>query len=410
MKRLGKYVLEEVLGGGGIATLYRGRHAESGHEVAVKVLKATMDVDPMIHMRFEREAVTIARIHHPNIVHVLDFGRQGDAAFMVLELLRGESLQAVIARDGPLDPTRAVAIVDCILAALARCHEHDVVHRDVKPSNVMLVEGDVVKLIDFGLARVGRDAGEKLTETGTVHGTPHYMSPEQCRGEDVGSASDIYSVGVLSYEMLAGKTPFAGSDAATLMAAHLFVDPPALANGPSGLAAVVRSALAKRPEDRPTASALRAAFAEAMSGADPVTRGALDVERRVEHLARPREERAIGGGQLSAPAADGVVHLWMPNDARAASLLGCLGTAGIQARLVDDIEAPSGVVIVSGLDRLRRFRERDRKSRVVAVDIGGPDETTEAIRVGADDMLLRDAPDADLVAKIQRLFRRRPRS
>ena len=409
MKRLGKYLLEAPLGGGGVATLHRGRHVETGREVAVKVIKLGAG-DPIAAARFQREAVTIARLRHPNIVQVLDFGQEGDDIFMVLELLHGDSLQALIAREGRIPAPRTVSLVGRILRALERCHEYGVVHRDVKPSNVMIVDGDVPKLIDFGLAKVERDVGAKLTETGTVHGTPHYMSPEQCRGEDVGSASDIYSVGVLLYEMLAGKTPFAGADAATLMAAHLFVDPPALPAAPPGLAAVVRSALAKRPEDRPTATALRQSLADALAGADPVTRGALDVDRRVDHLAKAREERALGGAAPMENIARGTALVWMANGSRAASLLSCLGTAGIDAKLVETEDPPAGVLVVSGLDRLRRAKERDRKNQVVVVDIGGPNDTTEAIRLGADDMLLREAPDADLVAKVTRLLKRKARS
>ena len=409
MKRLGKYLLEAPLGGGGVATLHRGRHVETGREVAVKVIKLDAG-DPIAAARFQREAVTIARLRHPNIVQVLDFGQEGDDIFMVLELLHGDSLQALIAREGRIPAPRTVSLVGRILRALERCHEYGVVHRDVKPSNVMIVDGDVPKLIDFGLAKVERDVGAKLTETGTVHGTPHYMSPEQCRGEDVGSASDIYSVGVLLYEMLAGKTPFAGADAATLMAAHLFVDPPALPAAPPGLAAVVRSALAKRPEDRPTATALRQSLADALAGADPVTRGALDVDRRVDHLAKAREERALGGAAPMENIARGTALVWMANGSRAASLLSCLGTAGIDAKLVETEDPPAGVLVVSGLDRLRRAKERDRKNQVVVVDIGGPNDTTEAIRLGADDMLLREAPDADLVAKVTRLLKRRARA
>ena len=409
MKRLGKYLLEAPLGGGGVATLHRGRHVETGREVAVKVIKLDAG-DPIAAARFQREAVTIARLRHPNIVQVLDFGQEGDDIFMVLELLHGDSLQALIAREGRIPAPRTVSLVGRILRALERCHEYGVVHRDVKPSNVMIVDGDVPKLIDFGLAKVERDVGAKLTETGTVHGTPHYMSPEQCRGEDVGSASDIYSVGVLLYEMLAGKTPFAGADAATLMAAHLFVDPPALPAAPPGLAAVVRSALAKRPEDRPTATALRQSLADALAGADPVTRGALDVDRRVDHLAKAREERALGGAAPMENIARGTALVWMANGSRAASLLSCLGTAGIDAKLVETEDPPAGVLVVSGLDRLRRAKERDRKNQVVVVDIGGPNDTTEAIRLGADDMLLREAPDADLVAKVTRLLKRKARS
>jgi serine/threonine protein kinase len=409
VKRLGRYVLEAPLGGGGIATLHRARDERTGTAVAIKVLRS--QDDPVVTNRFWREAETIGRIEHPNVVRVLDFALEADQTlYLVLELLDGEPLGEVIAREGRLPASRAGAIADQVLAALSYCHGSGVVHRDVKPSNVMILKGDVVKLIDFGLVKVGPDVAQKLTETGTVHGTPHYMSPEQCRGEDVEPASDIYSAGVLLYEMLAGKTPFAGSDAATLMAAHLFVDPPELANVAPGVAAAVRGALAKRPEDRPTASTLRTWLRDALTGEDPVTRAGRDVEQRVDHLAKPREERALGGSAKAVGPARGIAFVATANDARAASILSCLGTAGIDARLAGSDPSSGGLTIVSGIEALRRFRDRDAKSAVIVVDVGGPDETTEAIRLHADDMLLASAPDADLVAKVHRVLRRRSRS
>lgn len=414
MRRLGdRFVVEEALGAGGMGSIHRGRDERLGQHVAIKLLKRSLLDDPILTQRFRREALTLSSLCHPGIVRVLDFGESDGDLYMVLELLRGETLETVIAREGAMPPPRALPIVDRILAALETCHANAVVHRDVKPANVM-VDGDDVKLIDFGLAKVGGAAFDKLTETGTVHGTPHYMAPEQCRGEDVGPASDIYSVGVLSYEMLAGKPPFAGADAATFMAQHLFFDPPALTNVSPGIAAVVSSALAKRPEDRPSARALREAFTAARAGADPITRGAVAANHRVEHLATPRDERALGSTN-GAPARDvhGTAVVWMAGDERSASLLGCLGTASIACTLSTGEEVPDAigaVIVVADVDRLRRVRERDRKSPVVVVDVRGPEQTTEVIRLGADDMLLRDAPDADLVAKVKRLLRRKART
>ena len=437
MRRFGdRFVLEEPLGAGGMGSIYRGRDERLGGAVAIKILKRALLEDVVLRERFRREAVSLAKLRHPGIVTVLDFGEADGDLYTVLELVRGETLERLMGRDGAMTILRAGPILDQLLAALEVCHESDIVHRDIKPSNVMVstVNGvEHVKLIDFGLARMGaRGVGngglEKLTETGTVQGTPHYMAPEQCRGEEVGPAGDVYAAGVLFYEMLAGAEPFRGTDAATFMAQHLFVEPPPLRqvapHVSAGVSAAVHAALAKQPHDRPTARELREALASAAKGTDPEALGEAASALRRQASGLARSDRAITG----RPAADGPqrgalgnvgnVLVWMTVGDRSAALRGCLGTAGLSSSLAstDDLpEISNGenvAVVVSasdGMDRVRRLRKIAPRLPIVVVDVAGPDGTTESIRAGASDMLLREAPDADLVSKMERLLTRQAR-
>lgn len=428
-RRLGdRFIVEEELGTGGMGRIHRGRDERLGAPVAIKFLKHGFLEDPVVRERFRREALSLARLRHPGIVTVLDFGEADGVLYMVLELVRGRTLEALrVETGGPLPVPRAFPIVDQILAALEACHAEDIAHRDMKPSNVMVSTEhgvDRVKVIDFGLARATARTLDKLTATGTVQGTPHYMAPEQCRGEEVGAPADIYATGVLLYEMLAGAVPLQGADAATIMAAHLFVAPPPLrelAPGVSaGIAAAVHHALEKRPEDRPTAHALRSALASALAGIDPeaVAEAAAFERRRASGLSRV--DRAISqaatvlpSGSESPPPRS--ILVWMPQNDRSAMLRSCLGTAGFTCSLWTADALPSltaiDALILSATDlaRLRSVRSLASRIPVVVVDVAGPDETTGAIRAGADDMLLRSSPDADIVPKLHRLTRRRRR-
>lgn len=436
MRRLGdRFVVEEALGAGGMGSIHRGRDERLGAPVAIKLLKHALLEDPILRERFRREALSLAKLRHPGIVTVLDFGEQDGDLYTVLELVEGETIERVMERDGAMTVERTAPMFDQILAALEVCHDSEIVHRDIKPANLMVVrgapEGDAdrrerVKLIDFGLARM-TPAGttEKLTETGVVQGTPHYMAPEQCRGEDVGPEADIYSAGVVFYEMLAGSRPFEGSDAATFMAQHLFVDPPALQKVaprvPAGIAAAIHAALAKLPGDRPTAKALRSALNAVKNGTDPESRGVAAADLRHHTSGLARAQRAIGTGDASAESApvevarqSANVVVWMTKGERSAALRSCLATGGLSCSLASATDAPlvtseDIVVVVSasdGMDRVRRAVAAAPKVAVVVVDIDGPDQTTEAIRAGARDMLLGAAPDADLVPKLERLMRR----
>jgi len=260
-----RYRIVDEIGAGGMGTVFRARHVLVGRDVAIKLMSGGAARDPNWRERLLREAQTTNLLKHENIVDITDFGDEGGAIYLVMELLEGETLEARVDR-GPMSPLAALDVALPVAAALARAHELDVVHRDIKPSNIFLCRtphGERVKVLDFGIARVA--GGVRLTKTGAVLGTPEYMSPEQAIGGEVGPASDLYSLGVVLFEALAGRLPFLGSGARLLMQ-HAFEAAPNLADVaptvPADLAAVVMRLLAKVPGSRfPDAHALAAALA-----------------------------------------------------------------------------------------------------------------------------------------------------
>jgi serine/threonine-protein kinase len=290
----GRYDLSGVLGRGGMGTVYRASRQDTGQIVAVKVLRRELADAPDARERFEREARAAARLSHPACVAVRDFGHDPAGAYLVMELCRGRSLAAIIG-EGPLDPVVAARIAERVLAGLAHAHSLGVVHRDLKPENIMVGEVGLVKILDFGLARVLGDA-ERSAEAhaGTVMGTPEYLSPEQCLGDAGDARSDLYSVGVVLFEMLTGKRPFHGKTPRELHAQHIAKPAPA----PSTLAPASASAPTSGPADAPApaASAFDAPSGFAGPGAtvkalDPVVLRAL-AKSPSERFADAAEMRA----------------------------------------------------------------------------------------------------------------------
>jgi serine/threonine-protein kinase len=405
-----RFVVQEELGSGGMSAVHRGLDTRLNEAVAIKFLRKGYEADPVVRERFRREAMSLAKLRHPGIVAVLDFGEADGHPYIVLELVKGTTLEVALF-SGRLDPLRASAVFDQVLAALEICHANGVVHRDIKPSNIMLA-GDLVTLIDFGLARVEGPESTKLTETGTVHGTPSYMAPEQCRGLDISPATDIYAVGIVMYEAMAGRPPFQGDSAAVLMAQHLFSVPAPMPEVTPGVEAAIMHALSKNPEDRPTARELRDALGAAFRGTDPRAIAAAAAQQRAIVAGLPRHERALTGRPPAANVApepemnSATVALWMPDGNRTANLRATLGTAGISCQVWNGPEPPAAdLVVISGLERASKLGQR----AFVVVDIGGPEQTTLAIRAGASDMLLGGAPDADVIPKIRKVLRRKRR-
>lgn len=256
----GRYWVTSLIGSGGMGAVYRAEHVQLQKPVALKVLNSEMALHKEAALRFEREAMVSARIMHPHVVSANDSGRLPDGSlYLVLEFVSGRSLRQLIDEEGKLPPARALAIAGQIAEALGAAHAVEVVHRDLKPGNVMLLrrEGnsEFVKVLDFGLARIiGQPStSEPLTRTGAVFGTPEYMSPEQARGEVADHRADLYSLGVILYELLAGRPPFQAPELVAVLIKHIQEAPPPLpADIPAPLAKYVASLLAKQPADRPS--------------------------------------------------------------------------------------------------------------------------------------------------------------
>lgn len=249
----GRYELQRRVARGGMAEVFLARDLQLNRPVALKVLFPEFATDPSFVERFRREAQAAANLSHPNIVSVFDWGEEAGTYFIVMEFVEGRSLAQMISDDGPLRPDRAAEIAADTAGALGFAHHHGVVHRDVKPGNILINPSGTVKVTDFGIARAVSTVGN-LTQTGTVMGTATYFSPEQARGEQVDPRSDVYSLGVVLYEMLTGRPPFSGDNPVSVAYKHVqeTPEPPRRRNPdiPAALEAVTLKAMAKSADDR----------------------------------------------------------------------------------------------------------------------------------------------------------------
>jgi hypothetical protein len=270
---LGAYVITARIGRGGMASVYQAHHPALDRNVAIKILWESLADQPGFLERFRREARAASRLRHPNILTVYDFGEADGIAYMVTELLPGGTLADRLGRQLPF--TEVLRIVRGIGSALDAAHEAGLIHRDVKPSNILFTRDGEPVLADFGIARLV-EAEEHLTVQGTLIGTPHYMAPEMAAGEEVGRASDLYSLGVVLYEMLAGEPPFPRPTPIAVVRAHIHEPPPPLSGRtpplPGEIDDVVARALSKAPAQRyRSGAALAAAFEDAILSGDPPT-------------------------------------------------------------------------------------------------------------------------------------------
>lgn len=312
----GRYRIERKIARGGMADVFLARDQLLDRPVALKVLFPELSVDPSFVERFRREAQNAARLSHPNIVSVYDWGEEKNTYFIVMEYVQGRTLSSILREDGALSANRAALIGAEVASALAFAHRNGVVHRDVKPGNVLIDDRGLVKVTDFGIARA-RNTTENLTQTGAVMGTATYFSPEQAQGFSVDQRSDVYSLGVVLYEMVAGKPPFHGDNPVTIAYKHVREQPEHLEkiqpSTPIPYIAVTTKALAKAPSDRyPTADELRAdllrftngqkvhALASAVVGADASRAQAAyaDATRAMTSVAPPV---ASGGAGVTQP-------------------------------------------------------------------------------------------------------------
>jgi serine/threonine protein kinase/beta-lactam-binding protein with PASTA domain len=247
----GRYRLIEKAGSGGMANVFRAEDTILNRTVAIKMLHAQFAHDENFIARFRREAQAAAGLNHPNIVNIYDWGSHDDTYFIVMEYLEGENLKQIIKQKGALSPDQAIKIMTQVCDALDFAHKHDVVHRDIKPHNIIITETGTVKVTDFGIARAGASS---MTQTGSIMGTATYISPEQAQGAVVGKESDVYSLGVVLYETLTGRVPFDGESPVAIAFKQVHEAPPSPRsinpNIPPDLERIVLKATSKNPDDR----------------------------------------------------------------------------------------------------------------------------------------------------------------
>ncbi|UZF56459.1 Stk1 family PASTA domain-containing Ser/Thr kinase [Gordonia polyisoprenivorans] len=308
-----RYELGETLGFGGMSEVHYARDLLLNRDVAVKVLRADLARDPSFYLRFRREAQNAAKLNHPTIVQVFDTGEaetdEGPLPFIVMEYVDGETLRDVLRRNGPVAPRQAMTWMADVAAAMDFSHRNGIVHRDMKPANVMIDSSGAVKVMDFGIARAMNDSTSTMTQTSAVMGTAQYLSPEQARGIKVDPRSDIYSMGCVLFELLTGEPPFTGDSPVAVAHQHVHEDPrwPSAVRPdiPPELDSIVMKAMSKNKENRyQSAAELRSDLIKVLAGGKPSAPLLMSEEDRTAWLdtgSGPRRAlRADTGGQPAA--------------------------------------------------------------------------------------------------------------
>ncbi len=278
----GRFRLDSLLGHGAMGAVFKAHHLGLHKDVALKLLHPELTANDEMVARFDREAAAASRLDHPNCVRTMDFGSTDDGRrYLVMEFLEGQDLADIVTE--PMPPFRVVDLMGQVLEGLAHAHAQGLVHRDIKNENIFVLSGETgeqVKLLDFGIAKVSHGAGAgQLTQAGIIFGTPHYMSPEQARGEKTDARSDLYSLGVVMHSMLSGDLPFHGDDALAILRGQISEEPPKLPDAvPASLRRFVRQLLAKKPEDR---------FADAPAAIAALKRAASPTERSAKPKVPP---------------------------------------------------------------------------------------------------------------------------
>lgn len=301
-----RYELGEILGFGGMSEVHLARDQRLHRDVAVKVLRADLARDPSFYLRFRREAQNAAALNHPAIVAVYDTGEAetpaGPLPYIVMEYVDGVTLRDIVHTEGPMTPKRAIEVIADACQALNFSHQNGIIHRDVKPANIMISSANnAVKVMDFGIARALADSGNSVTQTAAVIGTAQYLSPEQARGDPVDARSDVYSLGCVLYEMLTGEPPFTGDSPVSVAYQHVREDPTAPSERHEGISpdldAVVLKALTKNPENRyQTAAEMRTDLVRVHNGEAPEAPKVLTGAERSSmmsssgHLGGPRTD------------------------------------------------------------------------------------------------------------------------
>jgi beta-lactam-binding protein with PASTA domain/predicted Ser/Thr protein kinase len=304
-------LLGETLGYGGMSEVHKGRDVRLSRDVAIKVLRADLARDPQFQERFRREAQNAAALNHPAIVAVYDTGEtrteHGPLPYIVMEYVDGRTLRDIVKSEGPLPAKRAMEVMADVCAALDFSHRHGIVHRDVKPANVMITKTGAVKVMDFGIARALSDGQAAVTQTAAVIGTAQYLSPEQARGEAVDARSDVYAAGCVLFELLTSEPPFTGDSPVAVAYQHVREDPkpPSTLNRsvPPQLDAIVLKAMSKGPANRYQSSAeMRGDLVRVLSGQRPAAPMVMTDEDRTSIMNGGRTE-VMGGGGRHRPSA-----------------------------------------------------------------------------------------------------------
>ncbi|MGB9303230.1 MAG: protein kinase, partial [Mycobacterium sp.] len=291
----GPYHLKRLLGRGGMGEVYEAEHTVKEWTVAVKLMTAEFSKDPVFRERMKREARIAGRLQEPHVVPIHDYGEIDGQMYLEMRLIEGTDLDSVLKRFGPLTPPRAVAIITQVASALDAAHAAGVMHRDVKPPNILVTREDFAYLVDFGIASATTD--EKLTQLGTAVGTWKYMAPERFSNDEVTYRADIYALACVLYECLTGAPPYRADSASTLVTAHLLDPIPqvsaARAGIPKGLDAVIARGMAKKPEDRyASAGDLARAAHDALSEGD---------KDHAENILRRSADATMPGTVLATP-------------------------------------------------------------------------------------------------------------
>ena len=287
-----RYELGDTLGYGGMSEVHRGLDTRLGRDVAVKVLRADLARDPQFQLRFRREAQNAAALNHPAIVAVYDTGEVqsdfGPLPYIVMEYVDGHTLREIVKTQGPMSQQRVIEVMADVCAALDFSHKHGIIHRDVKPANIMINRSGAVKVMDFGIARALGE-GQNMTQTAAVIGTAQYLSPEQARGEAVDARSDVYAAGCVLFELLTGEPPFTGDTPVAVAYQHVREDPrsPSEVNSAvtPALDAIVLKALSKNPANRyQSAAEMRADLVRVRSGQQPLAPVVMSEDERTALL------------------------------------------------------------------------------------------------------------------------------
>ena len=418
-----RYELGDILGFGGMSEVHLARDLRLKRNVAVKVLRADLARDPSFYLRFRREAQNAAALNHPAIVAVHDTGEadtaDGPLPYIVMEYVEGVTLRDIVRTDGPMESQRAIEVIADACQALNFSHQHGIIHRDVKPANIMISKTGAVKVMDFGIARALADSGIRLTQTAAVIGTAQYLSPEQARGETVDARSDVYSLGCVLYEMLTGEPPFVGDSPVAVAYQHVREAPVPPSQRHAGIApeldAVVLKALAKNPENRyQTAADMRTDLIRVHTGKAPGAPKVLtDAERPSPSTTAPSGGRTPTTRPipLLPGRADrtrgGSIRRWLIAVAVLA-VLAVAGTVAFNVAGFRDAHVPdvTGLTSTDAISRLQNagFKTRQQPKsdsqiptgHVIGTDpganavVGSGDEITVNVSSGPDE---RQVPD-----------------